>query len=158
GFVCLRGLFADSIAEITDEFESVWARVGAQRPHDGTKRSIYMPFIDQSELLSRLIDDPRLHDVATAVLGEDFNYVGCDGNFSVGDTGWHHDGREQLRFIRFFFYLDPLDAASGALRVIPGTHKLGDAFADGVVEALGPYDESAQDDFASRPERRLGVP
>jgi ectoine hydroxylase-related dioxygenase (phytanoyl-CoA dioxygenase family) len=34
------------------------------------------------------------------------------------------------------FYLDPVTATSGALRVIPGTHRHGDRFAEGVQAAL----------------------
>src|SRR4051812_26930315 len=108
GFVKLPGLFADSIAEITDEFETVWAELGGGmggKPHDGSRRSIYMPFTARSAVLSRLIDDARVHDIATAVLGDDFNYMGCDGNLSSGNTRWHRDHGEGLRFIRFMFYL-----------------------------------------------------
>ena len=39
-----------------------------------------------------LIDDPRIHALATTLLGDDFNYMGSDGNYYVGDTGWHSDG------------------------------------------------------------------
>jgi hypothetical protein len=129
GFIRFPGLFADQIGAVTDEFEAVWARLGGHRP-------IYMPFIDQSELLSSLVDDPRLHDIAVSVLGDDFNYMGCNAHCSVGETGWHHDGREGLRFLRFFFYLDSLTAESGALRVIPGSHRLGDAFANSLVRLI----------------------
>ena len=31
------------------------------------------------------------HDVACAVLGDDFNYESSDGNYYVGDTKWHSD-------------------------------------------------------------------
>jgi hypothetical protein len=129
GFIQFPGLFADEVGAITDEFEAVWERLGGHR-------SIYMPFIDQSEALSKLVDDPRLHDIAVDVLGEDFNYMGCNAHCSVGETGWHHDGREGLQFLRFFFYLDPLTADSGALRVIPGSHHLGDAFANHLVRLI----------------------
>src|SRR5687768_11861093 len=84
GFLKLPGLFKDSIDEITEEFEKVWKTVSEERPgkiaSDGP--AIYMPFIDRSEKLSRLIDDPRLHDIASSVLGEDFNYMGCDGHLA----------------------------------------------------------------------------
>jgi len=42
--------------------------------------------------LSTLLDDPRIHDVAASLLGDDFNYMGSDGNFYAGDTRWHSDG------------------------------------------------------------------
>jgi hypothetical protein len=143
GFSTFPGLFKDEIEGITEDFELVAARLGGR----------IMPFADQTERLSGLIDDPRLHDIAEAVLGDDFNYMGCNGAPSSGDTPWHHDGRERLRFLRFFFYLDPLTAESGALRVIPGSHKLGDAFANGLVRAItGDGDLSAEDSYQARPQ------
>ena len=51
-----------------------------------------MPFADQSEYLSSLIDDPRIEGIASSVVGDDFNYLsGSDGNYYVGDTAWHSD-------------------------------------------------------------------
>lgn len=44
-------------------------------------------FIDQSEYLSSLIDDLRIYEVASALLGLDYNYESSDGNYYVGDTG-----------------------------------------------------------------------
>ena len=95
-----------------------------------------VPFIDQSEYLSGLLDDPRIDDVASDLLGEDYNYTGSDGNFYVGDTRWHSDGyaRSKYRNIKFAFYLDPVDRDTGCLRVIPGSHHRGDDYAEGLQE------------------------
>ncbi len=38
--------------------------------------------------------------------------------------------------IKMAFYLDPVGRESGCLRVIPGSHKVGDKFADGVNEVV----------------------
>ena len=71
------------------------------------------------------------HDIAVDLLGEDFNYLGSDGNFYAGDTGWHSDGwTPKLRHIKFAFYLDPLTKDTGCLRVIPGSHRIGEPFAE----------------------------
>ena len=65
------------------------------------------------------------------LLGDDFNYMGSDGNYYVGDTPWHSDGwHSGVRHIKIAFYLDPLTRNTGCLRVIPGSHKIGDAFAE----------------------------
>ena len=96
-----------------------------------------VPFIDQSDELSSLLDHPRLHALVTEILGEDFSYLGSDGNFYVGDTPWHRDGQHRgLRFIKLAIYLDPLDGDSGALRVIPGSHHLDDVYAQGLAEII----------------------
>ena len=134
GYLGFPGLMADRAAEIDRAFEGVWGERGGGhngQPHAGTARSCIVPFIDQSAVLSSLLDDPRIHGIATALLGEDFNYMGSDGNYYVGDTRWHSDGwHPAIRHIKIAFYLDPLTAQTGALRVIPGSHRLGEGFAD----------------------------
>src|SRR6476469_2155728 len=136
GFVAFPGLLADKIGRIIDEFEAVWAANGGGHngaAHDGTARSCSVQFIDQSVYLSTLLDDPRIHDIAASILGDDFNYKVSDGNCDVGDTILHSDGyggRGGMRHIKIAFYLDKLDGNTGALRVIPGSHRIGDVFAE----------------------------
>ena len=92
GYLGFPGLMADRIDEITEAFEAVWSERGGGhngQPHAGEARSCIVPFIDQSAALSSLIDDPRIHALAATLLGDDFNYMGSDGNYYVGDTGWH---------------------------------------------------------------------
>ncbi|MBX3012249.1 MAG: phytanoyl-CoA dioxygenase family protein [Caldilineaceae bacterium] len=140
GYLGFPGLLADRFAEIESAFEGVWGDRGGGhngKPHDGTARSCIVPFIDQSEVLSSLLDDPRIHGIATSLLGEDFNYMGSDGNYYVGDTRWHSDGwHPQTLHIKIAFYLDPLTRDTGALRVIPGSHRLGDSYADGLQKQI----------------------
>ena len=129
GFLSFPGLLADRIAAITAEFETVLSN--AHPEHNGTARSCLVPFIDQSEQLSGLLDDPRIHGIAASLLGKDFNYLGSDGNYYVGDTGWHSDGWNLIGIVhlKIALYLDPLTGPTGALRVIPGSHRVGDSFA-----------------------------
>jgi hypothetical protein len=134
GYLGFPGLLADRIDRIIEEFEAVWAARGGGhhgRPHDGTRRSCIVPFIDQSPYLCALLDDPRIVGIATSLLGEDFNYMGSDGNYYAGDTPWHSDGwHKELRHIKIALYLDPLTRDTGALRVIPGSHLRQDAYAN----------------------------
>jgi len=136
GYLGFPGLLADRTECIIAEFEAIWAAHGGGhngKVHDGTARSVIVPFIDQSEYLSTLLDDPRIHDIAASILGDDFNYMGGDGNFYVGDTRWHSDGyggRSGMKHIKIAFYLDPVTRNTGALRVIPGSHRVGEPFAD----------------------------
>jgi hypothetical protein len=134
GYLGFPQLMADRAAEIEREFEAVWQGRGGGhngKAHDGTARSCIVPFIDQSERLASLIDDPRIHGIATSLLGDDFNYMGSDGNYYVGDTRWHSDGwHKEILHIKLAFYLDPLTAETGALRVIPGSHRQGEGYAD----------------------------
>lgn len=141
GYLVFPGLLSDRIDRIIDEFENVFAAHGGGhngRPHDGTARSCILPFVDQSEYLASLIDDPRVDGIFSSLLGADYNYLGSDGNFYVGDTNWHSDtdwsgkmrGKPPRIFYKMALYLDPVTATSGALRVIPGSQHYGDRFAE----------------------------
>ncbi len=141
GFLAFPGLLSDCIDEIVDEFEGIWERRGGGhkgQEHDEQRRSCIVPFIDQSERLCALLDDPRIHDIAASILGDDFNYAGSDGNFYAGDTQWHSDGwYSHHRSIKIALYLDPLTKDSGALRVIPGSHRAGEDYAQSLQEMIG---------------------
>ena len=123
-FGCLKltQAFRDDIDWITSEFAQVFVDRGVV--HDGTKRSMIVPFIDQREKLATLLDHPVIQAAATALLGEGFNYLSGDGNYYSGDTAWHPDGTHPVGpYIKMAFYLDPVRGSNGALRVIPGTHR-----------------------------------
>jgi hypothetical protein len=140
GFLAFPGLLKDRIDEIIREFEAIFAKRGgghAGRPHEGKQRSCIVPFPDQSAVLSSLLDDPRIHGIAAALLGDDFNYMPSDGNYYTGDTSWHSDGWHPVRrHIKMAFYLDPLTRDTGCLRVIPGSHRVGDAFAQSLQDQI----------------------
>jgi hypothetical protein len=135
GYLHFPGLMSDCIDKIIEEFEAVFAKFGGGhhgKPHDGTARSCIVPFIDQNEYLSGLLDDPRIDGIFSSLLGDDYNYLGSDGNYYVGDTGWHSDGGwpRPIVYYKLALYLEPLTRHTGALRVIPGSHKYGDKYAE----------------------------
>ena len=140
GFLAFPGLLADCIDEIIDVFEAVWSQRGGGhngQPHDGMRRSCIVPFIDQHERLCALLDDPRINGILAELLGENFNYMGSDGNYYAGDTQWHSDGwGKQIRFVKIALYLDPLTRDTGCLRVIPGSHHLRDTYANDVENTV----------------------
>lgn len=141
GYLSFPGLMADRIQAVIDAFESVWVERGGGhdgRPHDGQRRSCIVPFIDQSEYLCTLVDDPRIRGIAASLLGDDFNYMGSDGNYYAGDTGWHSDGwHTEIRHVKLAFYLDPLTRDTGCLRVIPGSHHITDTYAKTLQAQVG---------------------
>jgi len=123
GYLKLTQAFRNEIDWIISEFEQVF--VDRKVVHDGTKRSCIVPFIDQSEKLSTLLDHPVIVNTAKALIGDDFNYLGGDGNYYSGETAWHTDGFHTVgKYIKMAFYLDPVRAATGALRVVPGSHQI----------------------------------
>jgi ectoine hydroxylase-related dioxygenase (phytanoyl-CoA dioxygenase family) len=141
GYLALPGAMAAEMAGITAAFEEVWAGHGGGhhgRSHEGTARSCIVPFIDQHEQLAALLDHPLVLAIGRALLGDDFNYMGSDGNYYVGDTGWHSDGwHPAIRHLKIAFYLDPLTRDTGCLRVIPGSHRVGDGYSEDLQRDLG---------------------
>jgi hypothetical protein len=145
GYLHFPGLLSDRIAAISGEFDALFMHKGGGhngRPHDGKARSCIVPFIDQSEYLSSLLDDPRILMIASSLCGDDFAYTSSDGNYYVGDTGWHSDTiSPKYPYVKIALYLDPLTRDTGALRVIPGSHLFGDRYADQVHRQIGRSDE-----------------
>jgi len=140
GYLAFPGLLADRRDAIIDAFEALWAAKGGGHHgsrHDGKRRSCVVPFIDQSDYLSSLLDDERIHGIAAGLLGDNFTYLGSDGNYYTGDTPWHSDGWDTAhRYVKIALYLDPLDGTNGALRVIPGSHRPGDSYASTLQAAV----------------------
>ena len=123
GYLALPGLLSEDIGWITDEFAMVFKDKGLV--HDPSKRTMFVRFVDSRERLCTLLDHPKVEGALTSLVGDDFNYVGSDGNYYSGDTPWHPDGEHHVgQYVKIAFYLDPVDRETGALRVIPGSHRL----------------------------------
>lgn len=133
GYLHLTGLLASSIAEVDAAFEAVMAEHGGP-DYAGEHRLTVSPGInDDARLCRLLLDDERMVAHLAAVLGPDFQYWNSDLNFCAGDTPWHSDSpwsgdRCTAGWCQVLIHLDPLDAATGALRVIPGSHRADDRF------------------------------
>lgn len=125
GFVMLRGVFTeDELALINDEFAEAMDAAYRHDPFDGTKRHWVPMFRESAPFFSELLEDSRLCDVAEQLYGEDAIGMLADANRYVGDTHWHADtGSFHQYGVKFAFYLEPVGPDSGALRVIPGSHK-----------------------------------
>lgn len=129
GFLRVPALFTAEIETITEGFEAVFAEnptwdTNAEL-HFDDRRSIIPAFIDKSEQLSWLRDDPRVVGIVSSVLGPDYEYAESDGNCFYCDTSWHADiysAPIDQPHLKLSFYLDPLTAASGAIRLIPGSN------------------------------------
>jgi len=122
GYLVFPGLLVEDIPWIMEGFEEIFAALPEK--HDGTRRTI--AGTDTSERLCRLLDHPKVVEVATSLMGDDFNYLGGDANYYVGDSGWHSDGWHDVGlYIKMAFYLDPVTRDTGCLRVIPGSHIIG---------------------------------
>src|SRR5690606_5961483 len=129
GFLRIPGLFRDDMARITKGFEDVFAQHETWDTnvelHFDQKRSIVPQFITKSDDLVWLLDDPRVVEVVTTLCGPHYEYAESDGNLFSCDTSWHSDiyGAPFDQFhLKLSFYLDPLTAETGAIRMIPGSN------------------------------------
>jgi len=86
-----------------------------------------LPFFERDPLLATLVDDDRVYQIPESLLGSDFFLGGTQGNLRVGDTPWHGatEFTEDIGQIKVAMYFDSATKDTGALRVIPGTHKYG---------------------------------
>ena len=105
--------------------------------HDGSER-LWTRLTDEGTPYgAALMEDPRFLTPAQQICGEDVLGIGVDVNRYIGTTGWHPDTPDGTRIaVKFIFYLDPLEADTGALRVIPSSHLLRGAERNAFSEAV----------------------
>jgi ectoine hydroxylase-related dioxygenase (phytanoyl-CoA dioxygenase family) len=126
GFLPLRQAFgAEEMAAISREFDTLLAQDRQEASFPGTKRQALYALAEKSALLTELVVDDRIYQTVEQLLGPGFLWLCSEGNLYVGDTLWHPDGtRLAYPPTKVSFYLDPLSAETGCLRVIPGSHRL----------------------------------
>ena len=125
GYLVLRQVFtSEEMAAISREVEQAMAQQYAHKPFDGSKRHWTMMMDEETPLHASLLEDERFLKAARQLYGDDVLGVGTDANRYVGNTNWHPDTVSLLQYgIKFAFYLQPVGADSGALRVMPGSHR-----------------------------------
>jgi hypothetical protein len=122
GFVALRGAFDPwPLSRELDEALSNAAFAPAWGPHE--MRFGYAPMMTARTPASlRLLD--RLEAVAIELLGGPVVPTRAKGVRYSGDTPWHVDSEDaNVASVGFAAYLEPLRAETGALRVLPGSHR-----------------------------------
>lgn len=124
GFLVFRRFFSPAdMQRLCKEFQEAHDSAYVRRPFDG-KAPHWALLGPPGSAFAELLEDPRLCGMAEQLYGEDVIGAFCDGYRFVGDTIWHADtvGFEHYG-MKFSFYLQPLHRDSGALRVIPGSHR-----------------------------------
>jgi hypothetical protein len=84
----------------------------------------YLPMMcDRTPISRRLLADDRVMGAAARLLGGPVLPKPAKGILYRDASPWHQDSANTaLRAIKVVAYLDPLDAGTGALQVLPGTH------------------------------------
>lgn len=78
---------------------------------------------------SRLLEDPRFLNPARQLCGHDLIGIKAQSNVFGGDTPWHRDTFTSDRGgLKFIWYYTSLTGETGALRIVPVTHQLGDNY------------------------------
>ena len=119
----------DEIEDVIREAEEVLERDRGGRPRGQDERQGMAPFVELSPKLSRLAEDDRIYGTVAQLLGSDLIWAGSEGNVTVNSfIRWHADrpGESQLGYdrVKVMIYLDPVTADHGALRIIPGSHRM----------------------------------
>jgi len=150
GYLRLPGLFADVIERLRSEFDDLVRHepllvVSCQQFMDGSPddaeayaRLLVSDPLGPGQPLHWLSEDQRLASVAQQLLGPQAEYICSFANLYNCNVHWHDDSIVKSapgRHLQAMLYLDPLDATTGALRVIPGSHLPG-AYGEGLRREL----------------------
>jgi ectoine hydroxylase-related dioxygenase (phytanoyl-CoA dioxygenase family) len=87
---------------------------------------------DKHPVLAKLPNDSRVVGVVNSLMGDAWQFAESDASLFDCETHWHADfyGADlSVHHVKLSFYLDPLRADSGAIRVIPGTNDYTGSFA-----------------------------
>ena len=144
GYVVLRKAFDPS--ELSAEVDDALKR--GLRPDGGVKQGsggvefrVVVMMCERTPVSLALLD--ALAVPASKLLGRRVLPGRAKGTRYLGSSGFHADSDVPIPSLSFVAYLEPLDATSGALRVIPRSHRHeGDegAAADAVALATSPGD------------------
>lgn len=148
GFLVHRQAFDVAETEaLRAEFEAVCTRLLGHAP--GAGDVVWeQPFVELSPLLSRMVEDDRVYGPTQDLLGEGMLWAGSEGMWgfdTLADHPWHADGgwvpeQETTHRLKVMIYLDAQRRDTGALRIIPGSHR------SALHESLLPFADVADDD------------
>jgi hypothetical protein len=137
-------LSADKFARLRDTFERL---LGAW-PSDRRPEDMDVPHFDHPELFHWLFDDDVL-DLVTPILGPDValfsSHFLCKPAGDGRRVPWHQDSfywrhmMDPVQVVTVWLAIDPSTADNGAMRVIPRTHRDGDAAYEDVDVSINTF-------------------
>jgi hypothetical protein len=139
GFVILRQAFdPEPLARELDAALAIgFPRRTAPLTSEGVGiRFHYLPMMCERTPISLDLVD-RFATVAEAIIERPVLPVRAKGTRYLGNAGWHRDTEHDITSVGFACYLEPLTAESGALRLVPGSHR--PPFAHAVTRFLDGY-------------------
>ncbi len=147
GFLVIRQAFTrDEVKVLIREADAACAKK-LDRDIGETESMWQVEFIEERPALMKLVEDDRIFLPMKDLLGEDLIWIGSEGMWGIdpklADHSWHFDGDRTSQYpdylrTKVMLYLDPQRKDTGALRVIPGSHR------DPFHQALMPLQEAHQ--------------
>ena len=124
GFLHLKQVFTqDEMKIFGRECDRILERFRHGKPFDGKERQNQEPFFEHSPVLTKYLEDDRVYLIGEQLLGQNPVLVGTEANLHIGDTQWHAADPSDMPSLKIAFYLEANTKDTGALRVIPGSHK-----------------------------------
>src|SRR6266851_2616655 len=127
GFTVLPGFVTDCGAALRAEagaaIRDAYIATHDERVIDGISGH-YLPMAARLTPVSASLvcDDPRFIDAAEQLLGGPVIPECPEGVLYFAEASWHDDDGIGVRGVKFAAYFDELNADSGALRLVPGSH------------------------------------
>jgi hypothetical protein len=137
GFLRFPSLFRADVEQINRAFEQIFLEHAdtvvewVHETHENRMRRFIADATEKSAVLAALLTDARIEGIASDLMGANYSFRGSDCSVYDCGTLFHRDayGADPACLnIKMALYLDPVNAGSGALRVIPGSHHKGDNF------------------------------
>ena len=127
GFLLLKDFIpSDEMQPYIDAFDETMTKGNGGVPWEYSEGNhLVTPFFRHNPAVyHHLLDHDKLSEVVEDLLGEEFVFLAAEGHRRWGGTGWHHDSLapEGLTHLKVVFYLQPVRADTGCLRVLPGSH------------------------------------
>jgi hypothetical protein len=95
-----------------------------ERPDRGGIDGHYLPMMsrERTPVSLGLVEDDRFLAAAGRLVGATVLPFYAEGILYFGQAGFHDDAGPGVKAVKFVAYLEPLTAATGALRLLPGSH------------------------------------
>ena len=132
GFLVVRQAFVPGeVEELVNEAADLCAQKLGR--HIGEEEWLWAPgFVEESPVLMKLVEDDRIYLAMKDLLGDELIWIGSEVMWGIdpklADHSWHFDGFKTSKHLDYprtkvMLYLDPQKKDTGALRVIPGSHR-----------------------------------
>ena len=130
GFLVLRQAFSPAeMKTFIAAAEEVWVEEKGMSVGSGENGGAHSvrAIVEKHPKLTALAEDDRIYGTLEQLLGPGFIWACSEGQRGRVSTTWHNDrpGKNQNKYtrIKVHLYIEPTTKETGALRVIPGSHR-----------------------------------